>query len=270
MPRLCARACPDMDIVSVTAGAATGFVVGLTGVGGGALMTPILLLAFGVQPLTAVGTDVWFAAITKVVVSGLHVRDRIIDWRIAGRLWLGSLPAALLTVVFIAQRSSDVAAIAFLRQAIGVALLVTASSLIVRARPAAEPLTDKVAPAKYERMFTIAAGAILGFLVALTSIGAGALGAVFLFRLYPQRLAPVRRLVATDVAHAIPLSICAGIGHLAIGHVDFGLLRDLLVGSVPAALAGAVLSARLSHPLLGRILGMILLLTALTLFAAPL
>ena len=252
----------------VAAGALTGFVVGMTGVGGGALMTPILLLVFGTAPLTAVGTDLWFAAITKIAVSGLHVRQGLIDWLVVRRLWAGSLPASILTVGWMARHPMDEASVGFVKIAIALAVCITSLSLIAsrslstprsaEARLAAR--ADGASP--WEGALTVVAGIALGALVTLTSVGAGALGAVFLYHLYPTRLTP-SRLVATDIAHAIPLAFCAGIGHLAISQVDGGLLRDLLVGSVPAALAGAAIGSRVPQLLLRVSLGVVLLAVGL-------
>jgi len=254
-----------MDLARVGAGALTGFVVGMTGVGGGALMTPILLLLFGTAPLTAVGTDLWFAAITKLVVSGFHLRARVIDWAIVGRLWLGSLPASLLAVAWMASGPAEAGTVALVRGAIGVAVCISAVSLLFRVRPrGAGGGDDAITPAigRREGALTVATGVLLGTLVTLTSVGAGALGAVCLYHLHPRRLTPVR-LVATDIAHAIPLALCAGAGHLAISQVDGGLLRDLLVGSIPAAMAGAVLSGRVPHAVLRTALGVVLLAVGL-------
>lgn len=260
-----------MNWLEVAAGALTGFVVGMTGVGGGALMTPILLV-LGTAPLTAVGTDLWFAAITKVAVSGLHLRQGLIDWLVVRRLWTGSLPAAALTLAWMANRPPDEGTITVVRVAIAAAVCLTAVSLLaqralqgIRSRPVASGGGPRVV--RGEVLGTIAAGAFLGGLVSLTSVGAGALGAVFLYHLYPVRLTP-SRLVATDIAHAVPLALVAGLGHLAISQVDLGLLRDLLAGSVPAALAGAALSSRVPHTLLRTALGGVLLVIGLTMLAA--
>ena len=258
-----------MDPMRVAAGALTGFVVGMTGVGGGALMTPILLLLFGTAPMTAVGTDLWFAAITKLAVSGLHLRSRVIDWPIVRRLWAGSLPASLLTVVWMASSPADSGVVGMVRGAIGVAVCLSAVSLLLqsRLRPHHDANLSTAEPpastdGNWEGGLTVATGALLGVLVTMTSVGAGALGAVFLYHLYPRRLTPLR-LVATDIAHAIPLALCAGVGHLTISNVDGSLLRDLLVGSVPAAVAGAALSGRLPHAVLRTALGAVLLVVGL-------
>lgn len=261
-----------MDPVRVVAGALTGFVVGMTGVGGGALMTPILLFLFGTAPLTAVGTDLWFAAVTKLAVSGLHLRSKVIDWPIVARLWAGSLPVSLLTVAWIASRPADPTVILIVRGAIGVAVCLSAASLLFSSRLRSRNVDDGRAPATaggagvgqdgWETPLTVATGALLGALVTATSVGAGAVGAVCLYHLYPRRLTPIR-LVATDIAHAIPLALCAGIGHLAVSHVDGSLLRDLLVGSIPAALLGATVSGRMPHTFLRRALGTVLLVVGL-------
>jgi uncharacterized membrane protein YfcA len=282
-----------MDLVRVAAGALTGFVVGATGVGGGALMTPILLLIFGTAPLTAVGTDLWFAALTKLAVSGLHVRAGLVDWPIVARLWLGSLPAAVLTVVWMASRPADPGVVPLVRAAIGVAVTLSAASLLlprrrgigggsgggtVPPRQGTVPNEEGTVPTRLgtvpsdggtvppvrirDAAATVAVGAGLGLLVTLTSVGAGALGAVCLYHLYPRRLTPIR-LVATDIAHAIPLALCAGVGHLAVSHVDLPLLRDLLLGSIPAALAGAAIAGRVPQPWLRAALGTVLLVVGM-------
>jgi uncharacterized protein len=256
-----------MDGLHVAAGALTGFVVGMTGVGGGALMTPILVLVFGTAPLTAVGTDLWFAAITKVAVSGLHLRKRLIDWPIVRRLWLGSLPASALTIAWMASRPLDAGGIAFVRTAIGIAVCLTAAGLIAErvlsaARPTHASAGDE-ADRRGRRAGTAAVGAILGALVSLTSVGAGALGALALLWLYPTRLT-AHRLVGTDIAHAIPLALVAGAGHLSISQVDLALLRDLLIGSIPAAIVGAVLSSQVPHRALRLVLAGVLLVVGLS------
>lgn len=260
-----------MDPVRVVAGALTGFVVGMTGVGGGALMTPILLYLFGTAPLTAVGTDLWFAALTKLAISGIHLRSKVIDWPIVMRLWAGSLPVSLLTVAWMASRPADPGMVVIVRGAIGVAIVLSALSLLFqgRLRPSSSdrrglgtPGSPAATASTLEVPLTIAAGALLGVLVTLTSVGAGALGAVCLYHLYPRRLTPIR-LVATDVAHAIPLALCAGLGHLAFSHVDGVLLRDLLIGSIPAAVVGAMVSGRVPHGALRTALGAVLLIVGL-------
>lgn len=236
-----------IDTAYALAGALTGFVVGLTGVGGGALMTPILLVFFGVSPTTAIATDLWFAAITKLVGARVHHTNGNVDWQVVKRLWLGSLPMALLIVVIVSL-GAQVAEVDWLTKAIGVVVLITAIGLLVapklvtyaRGRRIGQPERFKaVQPA-----LTVVSGGVLGLCVALTSVGAGALGSVMLLYLYPLRMTP-HRLVATDIVHAIPLAVVAGLGYLFAGMVDWWMLASLLVGSVPTVLLGSLLAGKI-------------------------
>ncbi len=260
-----------MNILEPVAGAITGFIVGLTGVGGGALMTPILLLFFGIAPHTAIGTDLWFAAITKMAIASVHRGDGTIDWLVLRRLWLGSLPASAATTLWIRANMFDGAAASLLQQAIAAAVVLTAIGLIVQAplRRRADrrylELAEKYAA--WQAPATVIAGAVLGVIVTLTSVGAGALGAVKLVYLYPTRLSPPR-LVATDVAHAIPLAMFAGFGHLLTGGVDARLLGSLLLGSIPAGLIAGSLSARLPHAAVRGALSLVLVIVGLKLAGA--
>lgn len=251
-----------MDLMLVVAGATTGFLVGLTGVGGGALMTPLLLLLFGVAPLTAVGTDLWFAAITKMFATRVHHNHGLIDWSVVRRLWLGSLSASVLTLVWMKLHPVDETAVSFLKTAIAAAVLLTAVGILFQKQLHAFGRKLRTTDAEnfkhWQPGLTVLAGAVLGVLVTLTSVGAGALGAVFLAYLYPLRLTPPR-LIATDIVHAIPLALFAGTGHLLMGNVNFGLLGNLLLGSVPAVIAGAMLSSRLPHGVLRTALAAVLL-----------
>jgi len=252
-----------MDLMLIAAAALTGLVVGLTGVGGGALMTPLLLLVFGVAPLTAVGTDLWFAATTKLFATRVHHSHGLIDWVVAKRLWLGSLSASAATLVWMKLHPVDASAVNLLKSAIATAVLITALGMVFQ-----QPLhalgrklrtSNETDFKSVQAPLTVIAGAVLGVLVTLTSVGAGALGAVFLAYLYPLRLTPPR-LIATDIVHAIPLAVFAGLGHLSIGNVNFTLLGNLLVGSIPAVVVGAMLSARLPHGFLRMTLALVLLL----------
>ena len=228
------------------AGALTGFVVGLTGVGGGALMTPILLLFFGVAPATAIASDLWFAAITKLVASRIHNRAGQVDWVVVKRLWAGSLPMALLVVAIISL-GAKVQRITWLSQAIGVVVLITAAGLLLAPRLLRSARHRRLGnPERFKAMqpsLTVAAGAMLGICVALTSVGAGALGSVMLLYLYPLRMTP-HRLVATDIVHAIPLAVVAGLGYLFAGMVDWQMLTSLLAGSIPAVIIGSLLAGK--------------------------
>lgn len=251
-----------MDGMLVTAGAFTGLLVGLTGVGGGALMTPLLLLVFGVAPMAAVGTDLWFAALTKLFATRVHHGHGLIDWPVVKRLWLGSLTTSALTLAWMKWHPVDASAVTLLKTSISAAVVVTALGMLFQKPLHALGRSLRTADAPHFKAvqlpLTILAGAVLGILVTLTSVGAGALGAVFLAYLYPLRLTPPR-LIATDIVHAIPLAIFAGFGHLLIGNVNFGLLGNLLIGSVPAVILGAMLSARLPHTLLRIALALVLL-----------
>lgn len=251
-----------IDATYALAGALTGFMVGLTGVGGGALMTPILLIFFGVSPVTAIATDLWFAAITKLVGARVHHTNGNVDWQVTRRLWLGSLPMALLIVVIVSF-GAHVTKVSWLTQAIGGVVLVTAVGLLAapklmlyaRGRRIGQPTRFKaVQPA-----LTVCSGAVLGACVALTSVGAGALGSVMLLYLYPLRMTP-HRLVATDIVHAIPLAVVAGLGYLFTGMVDYWMLASLLMGSIPAVLLGSLLAGKLP----GRWVRIALALTLLT------
>jgi uncharacterized membrane protein YfcA len=228
------------------AGAVTGFVVGLTGVGGGALMTPILLLVFGVAPSTAVATDLWFAAITKIVAARIHQGSGQVDWQVVRRLWCGSLPTAIVVVILVSA-GVRTAKIGWLTHAIGVVILITAVGLLLapllRAVAERRRLGDAERFKAVQPVLTVVAGALLGICVALTSIGAGALGSVMLVYLYPLRMKP-HRLVATDIVHAIPLALCAGLGYLFAGLVDWKMLASLLAGSIPAVIVGSLLARR--------------------------
>jgi uncharacterized membrane protein YfcA len=252
-----------IDLAYATAGALTGFIVGITGVGGGALMTPILLLFFGVAPTTAIATDLWFAATTKVVGAWIHHDAGQVDWQVVRRMWLGSLPMAL-AVVLVVAFAGPLVKVAWLTQAIGAVVLVTAVGLLLAPRLYALARGRRLDnPARFKALqpaLTVLAGATLGICVALTSVGAGALGSVMLLYLYPLRMTP-HRLVATDLMHAIPLAVVAGLGYLFAGLVDWEMLMSLLVGSIPAIILGSLLARRVS----GR---WIQLLLAVVLFVA--
>ena len=237
-----------IDLAYSAAGALTGLVVGLTGVGGGALMTPILLLVFGVSPATAIATDLWFAAITKLVGAKLHNNHGQVDWQVVRRLWAGSLPVAILVVIIVAF-GNPVGKVEWLTKAIGIVVLITAAGLLFAPKLLAIARERRLHdPDKFHRIqppLTVAAGGALGLCVALTSVGAGALGSVMLLFLYPLRMTP-HRLVATDIVHAIPLAMAAGLGYLFAGMVDWKMLASLLVGSIPAIIVGSLLSRKVS------------------------
>jgi uncharacterized membrane protein YfcA len=238
------------DLLNPLAGFLVGLLVGFTGVGGGALMTPLLVFLFGVAPQTAVGTDLLFAAITKGVGGWVHGKRGSIDWLVLRRLCAGSLPATALTVALLHYSPPDAGLRALILPGLGAALLLTSLAMLLKA-----PLhrlgqrLRTTSPERFKHVqapLTVAAGAVLGFLVTLTSVGAGALGVVMLVYLYPFRLTP-SKLVGTDIAHAIPLTLLAGLGHMSVGNVDFRLLATLLVGSVPGIVIGSRLNLRVNE-----------------------
>ena len=233
------------DLLNPLAGFLVGLLVGFTGVGGGALMTPLLVLLFGVAPQTAVGTDLLFAAVTKAFGAWVHGTRGSIDWVVLRRLAAGSVPAAALTLVALHYLPGQKEAAALLLPALGIALALTSVAMLFQS--SLHRLGQRLrtnAPERFKHAqpgLTVVAGAVLGFLVTLTSVGAGALGVVMLVYLYPYRLTPAK-LVGTDIAHAIPLTLVAGLGHWHLGNVDFGLLRTLLIGSIPGIIVGSRLS----------------------------
>lgn len=236
-----------MDWMNAVAGFGVGAMVGITGVGGGALMTPILVLLFGVAPAAAVGTDLWFAAITKIVGGAVHHRQGSVDWQVVRRLCVGSLPASIATLLWLHGAGGSQLEHGLILNALGGVLLLTALAMVLKKQMHALGQTLRsTAPESFKRAqpgLTVLAGAILGLLVTLTSVGAGALGAVMLVYLYPFRMKPAK-LVGTDIVHAIPLTIVAGTGHMVMGHVDLALLGTLLLGSLPGILIGSLLGSR--------------------------
>ena len=236
----------DFQIGLVIAGLFVGFVVGMTGVGGGSLMTPILLW-FGIPPTTAVGTDLLYAAFTKTGGILVHNKKRNIDWGITAWLALGSVPSALLTLWILDSIKADVTAInAVIKYSLGWALLFTSVAILFKKRLLAfsqKHAGDKFhSESKTQNILTIAIGVLLGATVTLTSIGAGALGTVTLFFLYP--LLPTPNLVGTEIAHAVPLTLVAGIGHASMGNLNLELLGQLLMGSLPGIYMGSLLSGK--------------------------
>jgi uncharacterized membrane protein YfcA len=247
------------------AGAAVGFCVGVTGVGGGSLMTPLLTL-MGIPLHTAIGTDLLYASITKAGGAAVHASKRNINWRVVNSLAMGSIPAALLTLWVLntyfgnANEYKKV-----LTSSLGFMLMLTAASLIFRSRLQklhdASPLQSHLRSLidNHTLGFTLFMGAALGVLVTLSSVGAGAFGVVVLLSLYP-RLSTIQ-IIGTDVTHAVLLTLVAGLGHMQMGNVDFTLLGWLLIGSLPAIIAGTLLSSRMPEdiirPILGTTLGLL-------------
>lgn len=255
-----------MDAGLVVAGFGVGLLVGITGVGGGALMTPLLIFGFGVAPVVAVGTDLVFAAITKASGVWTHARQASVDWRVVRRLACGSLPAALATLWFLRGVDTHSAqAQGLMTSILGVALMLTAAALLWRSR-LRRPVHRRALPeSRHVVALTVVTGAVLGVLVTMTSVGAGALGAALLFWLYPQLRAV--RVVGTDLAHAVPLTALAGLGHWQLGTVDVGLLGVLLLGSLPGIYLGSRLAARVPERWLRPALATLLLLIGIRMVA---
>jgi uncharacterized membrane protein YfcA len=250
-------------------GLAVGLLVGLTGVGGGSLMTPILVLLFRVHPATAVGTDLLYAAITKTVGTAVHGSKRAIDWKLVGLLALGSVPATLTTVYLVQHFGTPEALSKLITLVLGYALFLTATLLLLRGkirryaekRQAETPTTAE--GGKRHVFLTILTGMVLGFLVSLSSVGAGALGVTALLLLYPRL--PTVRIVGSDIAHAVPLTLIAGMGYFTIGKVDVTMLTALLVGSIPGIIAGSFLAPKLPEKALRVTLAVVLSLVGLKL-----
>lgn len=258
-----------VDWLNALAGLLVGTIVGMTGVGGGSLMSPILILLFGVAPATAVGTDLWFAAATKTVGSIVHHRQNSADHRIVGWLCLGSIPAAVLTLLLLFEFGGHQEKNGFIVTLLGGMLIITSFATLFRRQLVNAMIdTDDEAKARrfvrFQPILTVAAGALLGTLVTLTSVGAGALGATLLLMLYPLRLT-ARKLVGTDIMHAVPLTLVGGIGYLIAGSVDLRLLGMLLIGSIPGIVIGSRLTLWLDERIIQRCLAVVLFITGMKL-----
>jgi uncharacterized membrane protein YfcA len=277
----------DLNLLGgyIVSGLLVGVLVGLTGVGGGSLMTPLLVFLFGFKPATAVGTDLLFAALTKTGGVWIHhTKHSSVDWRIVRWLSLGSLPFAVVTL-FVLNHFAAIGkeTTSMITLTLGIALLLTAASILVRSllirrdknngvvaeeeieeALAENEKIDEIKRGRFDRWqipATVLVGAVLGVLVTLTSVGAGALGTVVLLFLYPKMLTV--KIVGTDLAHAIPLTAVAGFGHWMLGNVDFVLLGSLMIGSLPGIWVGSHLSAKLPERFLRPILAVLLLIIGL-------
>jgi uncharacterized membrane protein YfcA len=240
-------------------GFAVGFIVGLTGVGGGSLMTPLLVLLFGVHPATAVGTDLLYAGFTKAVGTAVHGHNGAVSWRIVSLLASGSVPASgatLLALRVLGPRTDATSAL--ISFVLGIALLATAASLVLRDRLIGLTRSaNDLSPAR-QVMLTIITGAAIGVLVSISSVGAGAVGVTALYFLHPRL--PAKMIVGSDIAHAVPLTLVAGSGYWMLGSVDWGMLASLLVGSTPGIIAGSASAPRIPDVVLRPILAAVLAL----------
>ena len=249
----------------VAAGFGVGLLVGLTGVGGGALMTPLLISSFGVPAQVAVGTDLLYASITKTAGGWRHHVADHVDWPVVLRLAAGSLPAAAILLLVMRFLPVDTVALAhWIRMGLVVALPISGVAIVVY------PWFTRSSPGNDEgdvpprTLPTVLFGVVLGLLVTLTSVGAGAIGVTVLAALYP--MLPAKRLVGTDIAHAVPLTLLGGLGHLGLGNVDTGLLLALLCGSIPGILVGARVAGMVPDKLLRPLLAITLCYAAWALF----
>jgi uncharacterized membrane protein YfcA len=247
-----------IELLYICAGAIVGLAVGLTGVGGGSLMTPFLIL-FGIPYHIAIGTDLLYASVTKAGGMVSHARQKTIEWRIMGLLALGSIPASLLTTHFLVRVFTDSSGYeSILMNSLGIMLVLTATVIIFRGRLNKTARQDSPQPRKFSDIIILLAGLFLGVFVTLSSVGAGAFGAAILMLLYPYL--KTIKIIGTDIAHAVPLTLIAGLGHLIVlGNVDFKLLGCLLIGSLPAIHFATKLAKRMPSDLLQTLIALILL-----------
>jgi uncharacterized membrane protein YfcA len=248
-------------LLLILSGALVGFIVGLTGVGGGSLMTPILLL-FNYPAAIAIGTDLLYAAITKA--SGMYFHHRLghVQWRTMGLLAAGSIPTSILINVFVIDKTliEDPSFTQFLTSFLGVMLILTAAVMIFGQHIQHRLKSDENVKSrayyqalhKYRPALVLLLGIILGVCVTLSSVGAGAFGAAILFILFPSR--PTAHIIGTDIAHAVPLTAVAGLGYLFNGLVDYQLLLALIIGSLPGIYLGSRLAALMPEKALRLIL----------------
>lgn len=257
-----------MDLSLIFAGLGVGLMIGMTGVGGGSLMTPILIFGFSISPAVAVGTDLLFAAMTKAGGIFSYMRHGVVNWKVVRRLAMGSLPATIITLLVLhyGQFDGDAQA-ALITHALGIALILTSSAILFKgvigdwlqarqSNVAVTALYRLRTDAQYKAVSTIVTGILLGVMVTLSSVGAGALGAAVLLFLYPKMRGV--EIVATDIAHAVPLTALAGLGHASVGTVDWHLLSMLVIGSLPGIYIGSHLGVRIPDKLMRPLLAVLL------------
>jgi uncharacterized membrane protein YfcA len=247
-----------IDPLFSLSGFLVGLLVGQTGVGGGALMTPLLILLFGVHPATAVGTDLLYASATKSVGTLVHGLSHTVNWRIVGRLATGSIPATALTLLLASRLNlNGHLAHQFISGLLGIMLVLTALALIFRQQFLAfmagrlDHLSER-----WIAVLTVFTGAVLGVLVTISSVGAGAIGVTVLLLLYPRVAMPV--VVGSDIAHAVPLTLLAGLGHWWLGSVNWPMLGGLLSGSIPGIILGSYLAVRVPELVLRSVMATML------------
>jgi len=248
--------------VYAVAGFTIGMLVGMTGIGGGSLMTPMLILLFGMHPAVAVGTDLLYASVTKTAGSLVHGFNRTIDWRVVRRLATGSIPMTVVTISALSALDiNSPLARELVNAVLTLALIVTAVTLLFRERIVARYAgrLDVLTP-RQVAILTVIVGGILGTIVSISSVGAGAIGVICLVMLYPKL--PTARIVGSDIAHAVPLTLAAGIGHWFLGSIDLQVFMFLIVGSVPGILLGSYVAARIPEFALRLVLAATLIVVA--------
>lgn len=253
-----------MEIIYIAAGALVGLIIGLTGVGGGSLMTPILVLGFGIPPAIAVGTDLLYAALTKCSGIYFHHKNHTVDWKVVSLLGSGSVPSSLITIAILENlKKTGFNYDDIILVTLGVMLVLTAFIILIKNRLISfiqanhsDKLVIKLIK-NYKPLITILCGCMLGCVVTISSVGAGAIGSALLFLLYPRK--PSISIVGTDIAHAVPLTAIAGLGHLHFGSVDFNLLFGLLTGGVPAIYLGSLFGKKLPDNILRPLIAVLLL-----------
>jgi uncharacterized protein len=252
----------SVQFLYTISGFAVGMLVGLTGVGGGALMTPLLILFFGINPTAAVGTDLLYAAVTKTAGSLVHGRNRTIDWRVVGLLATGSLPMTIAAIAALSALDINSAGARELINAVlTVALIVTAICLVLRDKIVARYSGSlEILTSRQTAIITIAVGAVLGLMVSISSVGAGAIGVTALVLLYPKF--PTARIVGTDIAHAVPLALAAGLGHWLLGTINWEIFGSLILGSIPGIVIGSYAAVRIPDRALRFVLAATLLVVA--------
>ena len=249
----------SLSFAHTLSGFFVGVLVGLTGVGGGSLMTPLLILLFGIHPSTAVGSDLLFAATTKAVGTSVHGIRGSVDWRVVGRLAAGSAPMTVITLLLSALFGVTHENSHFLNDALGIVLVVTACFVIFQAQVTRLFSSTLGEIGERQRLLlTVLTGAVLGVMVTLTSVGAGAIGVTALIVLYPKL--PPARIVGSDIAHAVPLTLLAGAGHWFLGDVNISLVGALLLGSIPGVILGSLWSTKMPDRALRVALAAVLLI----------
>ena len=251
-----------MEFAYIVAGLVVGVVVGLTGIGGGPLMTPILIVVFGIPPFVAVSTDLLYAAITKCGGIYSYARKQLVQWKIVGFLLMGSIPGSLVTLNYLESLDGLEQIEYLMNLTLGFSLVLTSIAVFLRGkiRDFAASLSDSPMTNRLRRWrptITVVTGFALGAMVTLSSVGAGALGTALLIVLYPRLTMPA--IVGTDLVHAVVLTSVAGAGHYQLGGVDLELLAFLLIGSLPGVFVGSHVGARLSPRVMQPIMGSLLM-----------